>query len=426
MALLLLGSVVLAGLGAWAAAGAATRSVGVRAWAAVVWAGAPALLLALGDGRLGAVLAHVALPWVALGLARAVGVQRVDQVLSGVATAQRARGRRRRGRASRRPPVRGTPTVPTPRVSAEAAAPAGPGPSRRSGSGAPTPPAPSPRPPPRRIAFALVVAGAPSLLVPGLLALCVVAPVRPAPSRPGAARRGAGARPARADDRRGRRARPGGLAAARRRSRPAERVAGRRPGEPAARPPDGRLVARPRRAAADVAAVWPLALGAVVLVLAALALLRGAPVARAVRGAWLVAVLGLATATVVVAVPVAVSDGVVAHGWAGPALSLAGAGLLTAAVLGADRLRERLAAYTFGWRQPVVAAPDRRRGRGARGLARLVDVAGAQRRRRRAARGRARDRARGRPAGAGLRAVVAGARGEHRARRRRRGDGGRR
>jgi hypothetical protein len=46
---------------------------------------------------------------------------------------------------------------------------------------------------------------------------------------------------------------------------------------------------------------------------------------------------------------------VVAHGWAGPALSLAGAGLLTAAVLGADRLRERLAAYTFGWRQPVVA-----------------------------------------------------------------------
>lgn len=84
-----LGAVVLAGAGAWAAAGAATRSVTVRAWAALVWASAPALLLAVGDGRVGAVVAHAALPWVALGLARAVGVQRVDQVLSGVSTARR-------------------------------------------------------------------------------------------------------------------------------------------------------------------------------------------------------------------------------------------------------------------------------------------------------------------------------------------------
>ena len=38
MGLLLLGSVVLAGVSAWAAAGAVTRSVGVRAWAAVVLA----------------------------------------------------------------------------------------------------------------------------------------------------------------------------------------------------------------------------------------------------------------------------------------------------------------------------------------------------------------------------------------------------
>ncbi|KSW29282.1 glycosyl transferase family 2 [Cellulomonas sp. B6] len=89
LAVVVLGGPVLAGLGAWAAAGAATRSVGVRAWAALVWASAPTLLLALGDGRVGAVLAHAALPWVALGLVRAVGVQRVDQVLSGLSTARR-------------------------------------------------------------------------------------------------------------------------------------------------------------------------------------------------------------------------------------------------------------------------------------------------------------------------------------------------
>ncbi|TGY84810.1 glycosyltransferase, partial [Cellulomonas shaoxiangyii] len=87
--LVVLGGVLLSGIGAWAAAGAATRSVAVRAWAAVVWAAAPALLLAVGHGRIGAVLAHAALPWVVLGLVRAVGVQRVDQVLSGLVTLRR-------------------------------------------------------------------------------------------------------------------------------------------------------------------------------------------------------------------------------------------------------------------------------------------------------------------------------------------------
>ncbi|MEE6296754.1 glycosyltransferase [Georgenia wangjunii] len=82
-------AVPLAGIGAWFAAGAATRSVLLRAWAAVVWALAPALLLGVGQGRLGAVLAHLAVPWVALGVARAVGVNRVDTILSGMVGAQR-------------------------------------------------------------------------------------------------------------------------------------------------------------------------------------------------------------------------------------------------------------------------------------------------------------------------------------------------
>lgn len=354
VAVLLLGSVVLAGVGAWAAAGAATRSVAVRGWAAVVWAGAPALLLSLGDGRLGAVVAHVALPWVALGLARAVGVQRVDQVLSGVATA-RHDDDAVDDELDVETPVRGTPTVPTPRLSADAPVPVGDGPGAPELVGAPDPTGSISAAAGAAIAFAVVVAGSPALLVPGVLALCVVA-----------------------------------LCAPRRRGRvllvalpalallgPTLLEAGRRglegwrlliadpglPGASTAADPVSRLLGVPADASSLVpgalpeplAGAWPLALGAVVLVLAVLALLRGAPVARAVRGAWVVAALGAAAATVAVAVPVGVSDSVVVHGWAGPALSLAGAGLLTAAVIGADRLRERLAHYTFGWRQPLVA-----------------------------------------------------------------------
>ncbi len=350
---LLLGSVVLAGVGAWAAAGAATRSVGVRAWAAVVWAGAPALLLGLGDGRLGAVVAHVALPWVALGLARGIGVQRVDQVLSGIATAARADDET--DELDVETPVRGTPTVPTQRLAADApvTVPAEVDVPER--VGVPDPTGSISAAAAASLAFAVAVAGAPGLLAPGLLALCVVALCAPR--------------------RRGRVllvAVPGLVLLT-----PTLLEAGRRglegwrllladpglPGSSSAADPLQRLLGLPADATGLVpaglpttlATAWPLALGAVVVLLAVLALLRGAPVARAVRGAWVIAAVGLATATVVVAVPVAVSDGVVVHGWAGPALSLAGAGLLTAAVVGTDRLRERLARYTFGWRQPLVA-----------------------------------------------------------------------
>ena len=206
VALLLLGSVVLAGLGAWAAAGAATRSVGVRVWAAIVWAGAPALLLGLGDGRLGAVVAHVALPWVALGLARAVGVQRVDQVLSGVATARRADDDV--DQADVETPVRGTPTVPTPRVSGDAPAPTDDRPGR-AGAGRRAGPHRLHRRRGRRVD---------RLRVRGRRRARPARPrparavrrgaVRPAAPRARAARGRAGARPARSHARRGGRARP--------------------------------------------------------------------------------------------------------------------------------------------------------------------------------------------------------------------------
>lgn len=81
---LVVAAIPLAGVGAWFAAGAAARSVLLRGWAALMWGTAPALLLATGSGRLGAIVAHLALPWVALGVAHAVGVRRVDVIDSGL------------------------------------------------------------------------------------------------------------------------------------------------------------------------------------------------------------------------------------------------------------------------------------------------------------------------------------------------------
>ncbi|RJT80949.1 glycosyltransferase [Arthrobacter cheniae] len=63
----------LAGLAAWFASGALTRSRGLRLWAALLWGAAPALQVALGTGRLGALIAHILLPLALLGAVRAVG-----------------------------------------------------------------------------------------------------------------------------------------------------------------------------------------------------------------------------------------------------------------------------------------------------------------------------------------------------------------
>lgn len=69
----------LAGLSAWFAAGALTRSRGLRLWAAFLWAAVPALQVALGSGRLGALLVHLLLPLAGLALIRAVGGARAPQ-----------------------------------------------------------------------------------------------------------------------------------------------------------------------------------------------------------------------------------------------------------------------------------------------------------------------------------------------------------
>lgn len=63
----------LAGLGAWALAGAMTSSRYIRFAAGLVWAAAPVLLVSLSEGRLGGLITHMVMPWFVLALLRAIG-----------------------------------------------------------------------------------------------------------------------------------------------------------------------------------------------------------------------------------------------------------------------------------------------------------------------------------------------------------------
>jgi hypothetical protein len=75
----------LASFGAWLAAGAVTQRRGLRLWAAFFWAALPPLQVALGEGRLGALIVHLMIPWAVLGLLRATGsaVQRINPEAAG-------------------------------------------------------------------------------------------------------------------------------------------------------------------------------------------------------------------------------------------------------------------------------------------------------------------------------------------------------
>ncbi|MFG2607469.1 glycosyltransferase [Streptomyces sp. NPDC048514] len=80
------------------------------------------------------------------------------------------------------------------------------------------------------------------------------------------------------------------------------------------------------------------------IVLAALAALLRSERQLGVRTAWAVALLGLVFAVL--------SN---RSAWAGPATLVYGIALLSAAALGADGARSRVAEQSFGWRQPVAA-----------------------------------------------------------------------
>jgi GT2 family glycosyltransferase len=374
--LLVVTSVALAAVGAWYAAGAATRSLALRAWAAGVWAGAPALLIPLAQVRVGAVVAHVVLPWFVLGLARGVGAARTDLVESGLVGAVRL---------TPRPDGPGDQPTGGVAAAAEGAGVVGtvPAPESDPGEAGAAEPAavsttePAEDPPgtgpevqratvrtwtvaepslaaaaAAALAFAVLTAAAPVLLPAGLLVLLAVAP---------AARRGgrllwmpvpalvlhaptilvalttAGGWPALLGE-------PGSPVAEN--PAPAWQQALGWPVSPDALTgpwPDG------------VAKVLPLVAAGVVLVVAVPALLLRPPAGRAARAGWLVVVIGLAAALASTRVVSAVADtadsSTTTVASAAPGISLALAGALAAALLGAGELRDALARSSFGWRQ---------------------------------------------------------------------------
>jgi len=83
LGLVLMCGPVLAAITAWFAAGAATRAVSVRAVAALAYALWPPFLVSIAQGRVGAVLAHIVLPLVALGVARSLAWHRGEALAQG-------------------------------------------------------------------------------------------------------------------------------------------------------------------------------------------------------------------------------------------------------------------------------------------------------------------------------------------------------
>jgi len=73
MVWLLILAMPLSAVGAWFAAGALTAKRRFRTVAALAWSAAPALLIAINEGRIGALVAHVMMPLLLLALLRASG-----------------------------------------------------------------------------------------------------------------------------------------------------------------------------------------------------------------------------------------------------------------------------------------------------------------------------------------------------------------
>lgn len=311
-------AVPLAGVGAWFAAGAATRAVSLRALAALSWGLAPALLLAAGHGRLGPLIAHLALPWALLGAARALGVERRDRTLTGIGTAATLSGSRA-GRVA-------------------------------AGSGA-------------ALALAVACAGAPALLPAALLAAVLVWPLLPVRRRgwvllaitvPALVVLGPLLQAATSDLSAGswRMVLAGGMPAPVPSADPLEVLLG----WPAA------PLALPVSTGGAVGWLGEHALllsGATLGVGAVLALLRGTSRARCVRAGWLLALTGLAMALLAQRTGAGVApagDGAleVVPAWAGPGTSLLLAGVLVAVLSGGDGLYRELATRSFGWAQVVA------------------------------------------------------------------------
>ncbi len=323
-------SLIVSGLGAWFAAGTATRSVTARVWAGLLWAAAPTLLVAVGQGRLGAIIAHSALPWLVVAIARGCGVNRQDErgVLR-LRSEQRQEQELLEQNKVEQQNMESVSGSVRPRKSLAAV-----------GGAA--------------LVFAVVTAGAPALLLPGIVligAAAVYTRTRALVFVPLPALAMLGPVLFRGWVNRG----FGGW-----------RVLLSDPGSPFPYDPSRswqRLLGVPTDIGevsfasgiwTGVLAALPLVLGGAILLGAVLALLRRPPHAGPIRFMWVVAAIGLAVSFLSSSITVASGDEGPVVGWSGAGLSLMTLGLLGACVLGSEKLVERALAHSFGWRQIVL------------------------------------------------------------------------
>lgn len=301
-----------AALCAYLGAGAFTRAVGPRLWAALAWAAAPTLVAAVMVGRVGPAVAHALLPLLASETARALGSARRDLIVSGMVGARRVGGRELQMPAATTEPA----TTGVPSLGAAARA---------------------------SLLAAAITAAVPALLAPLLVVFLVLLISRnrttiwflPLPAL---------------------------LIAG---PFVTEAIAGGEweailatPGTPvpyAAVPAWMTALGLP-----EAVDGWPgtvtLAAGGALLLLAILAHLRGGPRARTVRVAWLIAVGGLALALAAPYVTVAFTGTGSVAAWPGAGLSLFTLGLVLAVLASADELPVILSHHSFGWRHLTSAA----------------------------------------------------------------------
>lgn len=323
--LVFLGSLVGSTVGAWFAAGTVSRSVTARAWTALLWAASPTFLFAIEQGRLGAVIAHSALPWLVLAVMRGVGVHKVD-----ARSSLRFRHEQRQEEVLASAGVLAQRSTDAGRTSLTAI-----------GAAA--------------LIFAVIVAAAPVLLLPGLIVFVIgglfsrfrsllVVPI-PALVLLG----------------------PVLFRGYVNLSSGGWRVLFSDPGAPFAYSP-----ARPWELALGVpsrvqalsgldtnwsifVSILPYLSGGLLVVGAFVALARRGRRAGQIRGAWWIAVLGLATALLSASVVVAAGESGTVLGWAGSGLSVLSLGLLGACLLASDEVAASAETRSFGWRQVSLA-----------------------------------------------------------------------
>ncbi|WP_435298367.1 glycosyltransferase [Timonella sp. A28] len=315
-------SLIASGLGAWFAAGAVTRSVIIRMWAALFWVAAPALLVAVAHGRMGAVITHAVLPWLILALLRALGIHKRDE-----------RGNLRFRHEQRQEEELAEKGIHTSQANAYT-------PPQGSLAALGT----------AALLFAVIAAGTPVLLVPGIIIFSVAAIMTRTRSLlavpiPALALLG-----------------PLLFRGWINRDYDGWRVLFADPGAPYAHDPSPawqRLLGMPEPLAdmsqqtlfEHVITLLPLCLGAVILIGATLSLVRKLPAALPIRMLWLMAVLGLATSLISSSITVASGDHGAVLGWSGAGLSLMMVGFLGSCVVAADGIAIKTIGFSFGWRQ---------------------------------------------------------------------------